>query len=376
MSLTANEHIVLSAIRDLVPSGRGRLAQAEIRTRTGRSLTGIRTALNGLESKGLIKREKPLARHLATWFVVANVSSPEQFQDVPLLGELPNCFRMPDYINPGHLWNNAPKDVWHTRGQLEKFAVTRTPSTLAKHLTMLAELPARVLTVKTNPAKRHGNVYMFHHLTPSDEAAVFEHLNSRLKPWRGTTKEQAAAEHAKSKERWTEQFGTAAYSELAPGVLAMTKPGPEYRGLKLALNTEGKATASAKITRCLLYDGPLSKGGYGKVDGVQVPGIMAHRIVYHHHHGSIPAGQEVHHRCRNRSCVNVDHLVAMYPDDHRRNFTAWGNYHHRVREVNNRHQWLSDEWRAAMAAAETSLARQTALDAPIGTARPIHNSAA
>lgn len=39
--------------------------------------------------------------------------------------------------------------------------------------------------------------------------------------------------------------------------------------------------------------------------------MRAHRVAYIEAHGSIPDGKVVDHLCRNRSCVNSDHLEAV-----------------------------------------------------------------
>ncbi len=45
-------------------------------------------------------------------------------------------------------------------------------------------------------------------------------------------------------------------------------------------------------------------GGYRQV-------VTAHRASWVHFHGQIPPGMTIDHRCRNRRCVNPDHLQLM-----------------------------------------------------------------
>lgn len=62
---------------------------------------------------------------------------------------------------------------------------------------------------------------------------------------------------------------------------------------------------------CWLWIGTLTApGGYGRFyDGSRV--MVAHRYAYQRQFGPIPAGHDLDHLCRNRSCVNPLHLEAV-----------------------------------------------------------------
>jgi hypothetical protein len=59
---------------------------------------------------------------------------------------------------------------------------------------------------------------------------------------------------------------------------------------------------------CWTWNGNRQSQGYG-VYGKRVK--YAHRLSYERHKGSIPEGLHIDHLCRNRLCVNPDHLEAV-----------------------------------------------------------------
>ena len=63
------------------------------------------------------------------------------------------------------------------------------------------------------------------------------------------------------------------------------------------------------ISHALNLDGYFRKRVKGKL-------MMYHRYIYELEGGEIPIGYEVDHKCRNRNCINPEHLQVLSNFDH------------------------------------------------------------
>lgn len=80
-----------------------------------------------------------------------------------------------------------------------------------------------------------------------------------------------------------------------------------------------------KIGDCHLWQGPLDRDGYGYIT-LRHESQRAHRVAYFICHGAIPDGFVVNHTCRNRSCVNPQHLNTMSASENSKRDTTSRGY--------------------------------------------------
>ena len=63
---------------------------------------------------------------------------------------------------------------------------------------------------------------------------------------------------------------------------------------------------------CWIWQGAVSSSGYGN-RWVEGKTVLAHRFYYEELVGTIPSDLQIDHLCRNKLCVNPEHLEAVRP---------------------------------------------------------------
>lgn len=89
---------------------------------------------------------------------------------------------------------------------------------------------------------------------------------------------------------------------------------------------------------CWIWQRARSKTtGYGYTAGRNRRTEEAHRVYYERYKGPIPAGMQIDHLCRNRPCVNPDHLEAVTCAENLRRGYRTKLDPDKVREIRRRH---------------------------------------
>lgn len=100
---------------------------------------------------------------------------------------------------------------------------------------------------------------------------------------------------------------------LKAGLQMDVSPKPNFfRHTVVTLATKTKIDPN---TNCWLWQGALSKSGYGETSKDNHT-WRAHRLMYTLLHGDIPSGMVIMHQCDTRDCINPEHLsLGTYQDN-------------------------------------------------------------
>jgi hypothetical protein len=114
-------------------------------------------------------------------------------------------------------------------------------------------------------------------------------------------------------------------------------------------------------TPCWVWLGSRSPEGYGRI-GV----AYAHRISYERHVGPIPEDLHIDHLCRNKTCVNPEHLEPVTQAENQRRATAkltredvWG-----IREAVGSHREIAARFGVDKARVSRIKSRKLFADVP------------
>jgi hypothetical protein len=79
---------------------------------------------------------------------------------------------------------------------------------------------------------------------------------------------------------------------------------------------EERFAASYRVNRrsgCWLWTRSIRQNGYSQFRYSRAKNGYGHVFAYEHFVGPVPDGAVLHHTCRNRHCVNPEHIVAVSP---------------------------------------------------------------
>lgn len=121
------------------------------------------------------------------------------------------------------------------------------------------------------------------------------------------------------------------------GELQLPRPGPKRRNSmdEYTINRFRKFIKTDLDSGCLVWQGSRHRQGYGQFRYLGER-WLSHRVAWQLHHGDIPKGMCVLHKCDNPPCVNIDHLFIGTARDNARDRDAKGRHHNPAGEAHYR----------------------------------------
>lgn len=62
---------------------------------------------------------------------------------------------------------------------------------------------------------------------------------------------------------------------------------------------------------CIIWTGAVQSSGYGSVTNGKGSSVLVHRREWEHTNGPIAPGMTIDHLCRERLCINVEHMEVV-----------------------------------------------------------------
>lgn len=289
-------------------NGQG-IAQASMNTiavHVGRSTASVCNAIQKLKQRGAIQRinhghklSKAVYRLLVK--SVQNPSnrtlSPEGM-GIPV-DATPDVYRSTALGLAGRLHLRAPKGQPLTMKELIDLDIIRTRATALKHVAFLASLPMPLVSVNDDPSHGSRKLYVFHPLTEEREQSLWDSLSS-------IPNGEPVTRECQSGQVWERQRNYAQWLK-AGGI----DPGQLWAEVKPTLAKDHERPGCA-----IPAAAEVDKQGYSILRIGRLT-LTVHRLAYEAQCGELTFGEELHHRCGNRACVEVFHLEPVTREQHR-----------------------------------------------------------
>lgn len=102
------------------------------------------------------------------------------------------------------------------------------------------------------------------------------------------------------------------------------------------------AFPAAGVQACWNWVGYVRPDGYGTFQPSQKKTVLAHRFAYELFRFVIPEGLALDHLCRNRRCVNPDHLEPVTVGENVRRGTGWASANSKKTQCPKGHPYDDD----------------------------------